>query len=468
MENTFSGKKITVMGLGLFGGGVGVTRFLVRQGAQVTVTDLKSASELSESIKLLDGLPVQFVLGEHREADFKDIDMLVVNPAIPKDSPFLQIARENNIPFETEMNIFFKLCPAPITGITGSNGKSTTTSFLSSMLQGTGRKVWTGGNIGCSLLEHIDEIAPSDLVVLELSSFQLEDLQDTDKSPHIAIVTNIAQNHLDRHGNLENYINAKKGILQHQKSGDYAILNYDDQELRNWAKDRDTQTALGSGKVIWFSAKEKVKYGAYPIEDKIVLNINFYKTTVSCLDKVKIPGAHNIQNILAAASAANILGAKDTHIAEGATSFAGLEHRLEFVSEIGGVRYYNDSKATTPESAIAAINAFNTPIVLIAGGYDKRVFFDRFAVECIKHVKCVILLGKTAKKIASFLFLFGGGMGPEIIQAATLVDAVEKAKARSKTGDVVLLSPACASYDMFVNYEDRGRQFKEQVNRLKD
>jgi UDP-N-acetylmuramoylalanine--D-glutamate ligase len=459
MKNDFSGKKVTVMGLGLFGGGVGVTRFLARQGAQVAVTDLKSAAELSKSIKMLDGLPVQFVLGEHREADFKDIDMLVVNPAVPKDSPFLQIARDNNIPIETEMNIFFKLCPAPITGITGSNGKSTTTSLLSSMLRSTGRKTWTGGNIGCSLLEHIDEISPADHVVLELSSFQLEDLSASGglcKSPHIGIVTNIAPNHLDRHGKLVDYINAKKGILRHQTSSDYAILNYDDPELRNWVK-------ACHGKVVWFSVKEKVKHGAYLVGSKIVLNINYHKTTVPCLDKIKVPGAHNVQNILAAASAARILGAKDTGIAEGAVSFTGLEHRLEFVAEIDGVRYYNDSKATTPEAAIAAINAFNSPVVLISGGYDKGAGFERFAGECIKRVKSVILIGKTSRKISSLIFLWGGGMGPEIVIAASLKEAVEKAKACANAGDVVLLSPACASYDMFVNYEDRGQQFKKLI-----
>ncbi|MBI4007521.1 MAG: UDP-N-acetylmuramoyl-L-alanine--D-glutamate ligase, partial [Planctomycetes bacterium] len=393
MENSFSGKKVTVMGLGLFGGGVGVTRFLVRQGAHVTVTDLKSPSELSKSMEQVGAglprikygaaptcFPVQYRLGEHREADFKDIDMLVVNPAVPKNSPFLQIARENNVPLETEMNIFFKLCPAPITGITGSNGKSTTTALLSNMLRSTGRKTWTGGNIGYSLLEHIEEIKPNDYVVLELSNFQLEDLSASGGprlSPHIGIVTNISPNHLDRHPDMQDYINAKKGIFRHQKSTDYIILNYDDPELRNWAKEC-------VGKVVWFSAKVETQ--------------NF-----ASLRNQKLPGIHNTQNILAAATAANILGAKDTHIAEGLSSFKGLEHRLEFVSEIDGIHYYNDSKATTPEAAIAAINAFNAPIVLIAGGYDKGVSLDRFAEECVKRIKYVILIGKTAEKIASLI-----------------------------------------------------------------
>lgn len=455
MENSFSGKKITVMGLGLFGGGVGVTRFLVRQGAQVTVTDLKSPSELSKSIKLLDGLPVQYRLGEHRKADFKDIDMLVVNPAVPKNSPFLQIAMENNIPLETEMNIFFKLCPAPITGITGSNGKSTTTSLLSSMLRSTGKKTWTGGNIGYSLLEHIEEIKPNDYVVLELSNFQLEDLQFARQSPHIGIVTNIAPNHLDRHNSLQEYINAKKGILRYQKPTDYVILNYDDPELRNWAKEC-------VGKVVWFSAKESGVWsqGSGVNECRFLTQDSRLLTQ----DSSRLPGIHNIQNILAAATAASILGAKDTHIAEGLSSFTGLEHRLEFVSEIGGVRYYNDSKATTPEAAIAAINAFNTPIVLIAGGYDKGTSFDRFAEECAKRAKCVILIGKTAQKIASLIKEKAGGHGQtSLSMAPSLKDAVEKAKACAKAGDVVLLSPACASYDMFVNYEDRGRQFKKLI-----
>ena len=216
---SFKGKKVTVMGLGLFGGGVGAVKYLVSQGADVTVTDLKSAEELSASLKLLDGLPITFRLGKHYEEDFRNVDMLVVSPAVPDDSEFLQIAYNNNVRIDTELSIFFRLCPAPIIGITGSNGKSTTTSLLGEMLKKAGIKTWVGGNIGVSLLKNLGEINPNDVVVLEISSFQLEYLSRIEMSPHISIVTNIAPNHLDRHKVMENYIGAKKAIVQISKRG---------------------------------------------------------------------------------------------------------------------------------------------------------------------------------------------------------------------------------------------------------
>jgi len=232
MYNEFKNKKITVMGLGLFGGGVGIAQFLARQGACITVTDLRSATELSPSIKQLEGLPISYKLGGHHEEDFINADMVIVNPAVPKDSKFIQIARNNNVATDTEINIFFKLCPAPIIGITGSNGKSTTTTFTGEILQQTQRRTWVGGNIGKSLLTHLEEIKSHEIVVLELSSFQLKELYNIKRSPHISVLTNISPNHLDRHPNIEDYIQAKKSIILHQKQDDYTILNYDDHELR--------------------------------------------------------------------------------------------------------------------------------------------------------------------------------------------------------------------------------------------
>ena len=235
---SFKGKKITVMGLGLFGGGVGAVKYLVSQGAEVTVTDLKSAEELSASLKRLDDLPVKFKLGKHDEEDFVNVDMLVVSPAVPDDSKFLEIAFKNSIRIDSELSIFFRLCPAPIIGITGSNGKSTTTSLLGEMLKESGIKTWVGGNIGISLLENLKEIKPDDVVVLEISSFQLEYLARIEASPHISIVTNIAPNHLDRHKTMENYIGIKKAIIHYQQEDDYAIMNYDDPILKKWETDR--------------------------------------------------------------------------------------------------------------------------------------------------------------------------------------------------------------------------------------
>ena len=272
---SFSGKKITVMGLGLFGGGVGAVKYLASQGANVTVTDLKSAEELSASLKLLENLPVKFRLSQHNEEDFINVDMLVVSPAVPNDSKFMQLAFENNIRIDSELSIFFKLCPAPVIGITGSNGKSTTTSLLGEMLKGAGIKTWVGGNIGISLLENLEEIGADDIVVLEISSFQLEYLARIKMSPHISIVTNIAPNHLDRHKTMENYIDAKKVIINYQQEDDYAIMNYDDPTLKKWEGE-------SKGRHLWFSAASELEHGAFLKNNKLIINHDSNRTVIPC------------------------------------------------------------------------------------------------------------------------------------------------------------------------------------------
>lgn len=448
------------MGLGLFGGGVGVAQFLARQGAHVTVTDLRNAAELSVSIKQLEGFPISYKLGGHLDEDFINADMIIVNPAVSKDSKFIQIARNNHVPLDTEINIFFRMCAAPIIGITGSNGKSTTTAIIGKMLQQTPRKTWVGGNIGKSLLTHLEEIKPHEIVVLELSSFQLKELYNTKKSPHLSILTNISPNHLDRHTDMEDYIQAKKGIIAYQKPEDYTILNYDDPELRRWEKEC-------KGRVLWYSAKQTLTSGAFIRGNDLVLSLNGQNISIPCISKIKIPGIHNLQNILAASCAAYLGGANEQHLEKTITAFTGLEHRLEFVREVNGVRYYNDSKATTPKSAIAAITAFRSPVILIAGGYDKGSSLEEFAGICVKHTKAVILIGKTAKKIKE-LILEGNGHKetPSLFTTNTFKEAFQQASSMAKSGEIVLLSPACASYDMFLNYEERGRQFKNMVQTL--
>lgn len=460
LKECFKNKKVTVMGLGLFGGGVGATKFLVSQGAEVTVTDLKSAEELSDSLKLLNGLPVRFRLGKHSEEDFQDVDLLVVSPAVPDDSRFLQIACDNNVHIDSELNIFFRLCPAPVTGITGSNGKSTTTSLLGEMLKKSGIKTWVGGNIGISLLEYLDEIKPDDVVVLEISSFQLEYLSRLEMSPHISIVTNIAPNHLDRHKTLENYIGAKKAIIRYQKEDDYAILNYDDSTLRKWKCE-------SKSRILWFSATKELEQGAFLNNNEIIINHNSKRNVIPCLTQMKIKGLHNIQNIMAAAYAAIATHADVGSITNAITGFTGLEHRLEYVRTINGVKYYNDSKATTPEAAIAGVKAFDSPTIVIAGGYNKKVSLRQFALECVKNTKCVVLIGETARNIQELINnLKGEKAQPEVFVATSLDESVRKAYEISEAGDVVLLSPACASYGMFTNYEERGKRFKELVRRL--
>jgi len=455
---SFKGKKITVMGLGLFGGGVGAVKYLVSQGAEVTVTDLKSAEELSASLKRLDDLPVKFKLGKHDEEDFVNVDMLVVSPAVPDDSKFLEIAFKNSIRIDSELSIFFRLCPAPIIGITGSNGKSTTTSLLGEMLKESGIKTWVGGNIGISLLENLKEIKPDDVVVLEISSFQLEYLARIEASPHISIVTNIAPNHLDRHKTMENYIGIKKAIIHYQQEDDYAIMNYDDPILKKWET---------KGHRLWFSTTKELKHGAFLKNNEIIINHNSKRTVIPCSTQINIKGIHNWQNIMAASYAAVLMHADVVSIKNAITGFAGLEHRLEYVHTINEVQYYNDSKATTPEAAIAGIKAFDSPTILIAGGYDKQVSLHQFAQECVRNTKCVILIGDTAKTIQKLIQdIKGEKTKPEVHMAASLDESVKKAFEVAEPGDIVLLSPACASFGMFTNYEERGKKFKELVSQL--
>jgi len=488
-KESYKNKKVTVMGLGLFGGGVGVTRFLVSQGAYVTVTDLRSAEELSRSIRLLEDLPVNLRLGKHIDEDFSSVDLVIGNPAVPESSRFLQIARDNDIPIDTELNIFFRLCPASITGITGSNGKSTTTALLGEMLKRSGRKTWIGGNIGISLLEHVDKIGQDDAVVLELSSFQLEALGKIMLSPDISVVTNIVPNHLDRHKTLREYIDAKKAIIRFQDEDSYTILNYDDQTVRKW-KDEC------KGNVLWYSVAKELEEGAFLSKNEIVLHFDSKKSVITDKSEIKLKGLHNVQNVLAAVCAAGVTGVPVETIGNAVIHFSGLEHRLEFVRSIHGILYYNDSKATTPEAAIAGIKAFyrsrksdkagedlyansqpyrhgraqgakTAGVIIIAGGYDKGVSFNKFAHECIKGTKCVILTGDTAKKIKRCIQDIKGVNGkPEVYVELSLEEAVIKASTIAREGDVVLLSPACASYCMFTNYEERGARFKELVSRM--
>ena len=460
LKGRFKNKRVTVMGLGLFGGGVGVTKFLVSQGAEVTVTDLKTAEELSQSLKLLNGLPIKLRLGRHFEEDFSNVNLLIVNPAVPNESKFLQIARDNGVCIDTELNIFFKLCSAPIIGITGSNGKSTTTSLVGEMLKESGISTWVGGNIGISLLEHIDEINKDDVVVLEISSFQLDHLNKIKMSPYISIVTNLVQNHLDRHKTMLEYINAKKSIIRFQKKDSYSILNYDDQELKRWENECKSN-------ILWFSATKELELGAFLYKNEIIINYNMKKYVIPCISRIKIKGVHNLQNIMAAACAASIIGSDAKSIVKAIVKFPGLEHRLEYVCSINGVKYYNDSKATTPEAAIAGIRAFDSPIILIAGGYDKGASFNQFAQECVKRTKSVFLFGETAKNIHELIKNVKGKKAkPEVYLAASLDDSIRKTSTVAEVDDIVLLSPACASYDMFINYEERGKRFKELVHHM--
>ena len=447
------GRRVTVMGLGRFGGGVGVARFLADQGADVTVTDLDTPENLADSMAEL-GNEVVYHLGGHRAEDFTDTDLVVVNPAVQPGNEFVRLARESGVPVTTEINLFFERCPARIIGVTGSVGKTTTVSMIGAALGSEG--VWVGGNIGRSLLGKLGRMGAGDLVVLELSSAQLERLGPTGRAPPVTVVTNISPNHIDWHGSMESYVAAKRHIVTNQRVGDVAVLNADDPVLREWAADCPAR-------VIPFSTGGELDEGVFLRDRALVARSGGAETEVLRTDAMTLPGAHNVANAAAAVAACAAVGAGLALAGDRLAAFEGAEHRLEFVREVGGVRYYNDSKATTPESSIAALRAFREPTVLILGGRDKGVEYDELAAEAAR-CRAVVLVGEMAERLDALL----AERAPDVerVRAASFEDVARLAASAAQPGDMVLLSPACTSYDLFKNFEERGRAFKALVARL--
>jgi UDP-N-acetylmuramoylalanine--D-glutamate ligase len=443
-----AGMPVVVLGLGRFGGGIGVSRWLIEQGARVTVTDQADASTLADSIGQLQGLPVTFHLGGHQMRDLDGCRLLVVSPAVPKEkSDFVQAAVARDIPLTSEMNLFIERCPARrVVGITGSAGKSTTTAMIGAILEAacTGRsgpRTWVGGNIGRSLLSDLSAMRPEDVVVLELSSFQLEDLASLQWSPSRAVITNIQPNHLDRHGTMDAYRDAKLNIVRFQKPDGLVFVNEQDVELA------ERVIAAGAGRRLRTFAFEPAYKGV-----------------------VQVPGGHNQDNAAAAIAVARSLGIAGEWIRGGLGGFRGLPHRLEYVVTRRGVRYYNDSKSTTPASARLALEAFDEPVVMLIGGRDKGMSFEALTHLLAERAKGVVCYGEMGDKlyweVRSHLRCASPAGRVEL--AGKLDEAVAKAAAMSRPGDVVVLSPACTSYDQFTNYEQRGETFAQLVRALPD
>lgn len=459
------GKRVLVMGLGVHGGGSGVTRWLVRRGARVTVTDLKKVEELQSSLDALRGLPIQFVLGEHREEDFINSDLVVRNPGVPRESRFLQLAQKHSIPIEMEMGLFFEQLPrggAQVIGITGTKGKTTTTLMVGAILSRANPKTVVAGNLRVSALELLDRIDSDTPVVLELSSFQLEGLEPRRVSPHIAAITNISADHLNRYGSLNDYAEAKATLFRYQQPDDFIVLNFDNRILTRYAP-----RALS--RLVWTSAKRALTEGAYREGNALMWRWGGAREKIIDIDDLRVPGAHTIENALTAMAVASVWGAQPDQIANALADFHGIEHRQEFVRELDGVRYINDTTATAPAATIAAINTFAPTakgMVLIAGGADKSLDFSEMARIIASNVRHLILLEGTATdKIASAVENAGA---KEIIAGRfdSLPRAVEHAKALARGGDVVVLSPGCASFGMFANEFERGEKFKQIVRAL--
>ncbi|MCP4257887.1 MAG: UDP-N-acetylmuramoyl-L-alanine--D-glutamate ligase [Planctomycetes bacterium] len=444
----FAGKKVLIMGLGRFGGGVDCAEFAARAGAKVIVTDSAPPEKLSDSIDKLREFPdIEFHLGSHEPADFRQADIIIANPAVPDDNEFLEIARRNNKFITSQTNIFFKLCPAQIVGITGANGKSTTTALTAHLLRGIRDKnVWLSGNIGNQpLLTILDKIKADDLVVLELSSFQLEQMAQIEKAPKVALLTNLTPNHLDRHGTFENYCAAKENIFKYQKLNDnlpaVSIFNAEDKIAAEWFEKFNKDIGRTC---IRFSTDDVSK---------------------DIRDSFTLPGRANLSNLAAAIAISRHFGIDDEQIKKSLPEFKTLSHRLEFIAEIDGVSWYNDSIATTPQSAMAALEAFEKPKIIIAGGYDKNLSLEELGQKIAVNAKAAVLLGQTAQKIASAIQL-SPQTNIKIQIVNSLSEAVQSAARLAEPGDVVLLSPACASYDMFENFQQRGKEFTKLVREL--
>lgn len=454
------GKEVSVVGLGR--SNLALIRYLTQKGASITARDQKSASALGHVHAELDALGVDFRLGPDYLHQLHTADAVFLTPGMRKDLPQIVEARRRGVLITSEINLFFEECRAPIVGITGSNGKTTTTSLVALLLEAAGHRVYVGGNIGTPLIERVDEISEGSIVVLELSSFQLELLHT---SPRVAVVTNVSPNHLDVHKTMAAYVDAKQHIFRYQSSDDVLVLNADDPTTKGFARQ-------ATGRVVWFSRTREVANGAFLYDGRITIakESRFGRSLadVCAVNEIPLLGAHNVENVLAACAVGAVLGATTGSLRDVVTSFTGVAHRLELVREVGGIAYYNDSIATSPSRAIAGLKAFDRPVHLIAGGYDKGLPFDEFAQVVQERCRSLLLIGETADKIARAVQESSsrGGKSPVIIHCRSLEEAVRRGSRRAAPGDVVLLSPACASYDMFPNFEVRGERFRKAVHQV--
>ena len=453
----YRGRKVTVMGLGLFGGGRGAVDFLVRRGAEVTVTDLRPLEKLAPAVERSATLPVRWVLGEHREEDFAGADLVIVNPAVPRTAPLLARCRELGVPLETEMNLFFKHARGRLCAVTGSNGKTTTTSLIGAMARRRWPGTRVGGNLGLSLLPDAETIGAEEWVVLELSSFQLEDLAPLERRPEVSLITNLSPNHLDRHGSYEEYLRAKREIIARGPSPNVAVLCGEDAVLRSWAMEcprravrfARTGDVIPRAEGVWIDETRGL----------VTAGANGARRLLFESRDLRLRGRFNLLNAAGAAAAALAMGVEPREIRDAVREFRPVEHRLELFLERRGVEHYDDSIATTPESTIGALEALGPDVLLICGGSAKGCDFRRLGAAIASGTKAVFLIGATAGAIEDAIRC--ARRPAEIHRSGTLAAAVAAARATARPGDRILLSPACPSYDQFVNFEERGRRFKE-------
>ena len=442
-------QRVLVVGLGK--SGVASALFLAERGARVAVSDAKSPEQLREEIPVLLDHGISVETGQHGERTFRDQDLIVVSPGVPFDVPQLVHARERGIPVIGEIELAARFLKGRIVAITGSNGKTTTTTLAGEIISAGGQQALVGGNIGTPAITFVDRATDDTWVVLEVSSFQLETIETF--HPHIAVVLNVTPDHLDRHHTFENYVAAKARIFENQRAGDFAVLNADDERCV-------TMASGAKAAVRWFSRLKEVSSGAFVSDGQIVWRDESGQRTIVLVSEIQLKGAHNVENALAGVCVGMLAGVEPAAIRRSVAEFKAVEHRLEFVATVRGVDYYNDSKATNVDATIKALESFPGRIHLILGGKDKGSDYSVLNDLLRERVKRVYTIGAAAAKIESQV------RGTEVLSAGTLEAAVRRASEAAEPGDIVLLAPACASFDQFESYEHRGRSFKDLVRQL--
>ena len=457
----YRGKKVLVVGFGL--SGVAVTRYMAKQGARVTVTDMKQKNELTEFVNACGDLKIEYELGRHNNKTFHTAELIVVSPGVPLNIKPLEEAREKKIPITNEIELAASALKEPLIGVTGTNGKTTTTTLIGEMFAADGKSAYVGGNIGKPLLDYVTDGLKADVVVAELSSFQLELTQKL--IPAVALFTNLEEDHMDRYPDMAAYTYAKKALLRACDKNSFVVLNYDNPNIAKFA----TET---QGKLMWFTKTNPMEVGGefaeqfrgvyYNAAAKQIVAKVVGKEEIYDVSQLRLFGDHNKENLMAAICAARAMGVNPKAIQTVITTFRGVPHRLEFVRKKDGVFFFNDSKGTNVMSVQRSLAAFNrNPIILIAGGKDKNMDFNPLQELVRARCKILILLGEAKEKINRAI-----GDHAETYLVGTFEEAVLLAYQKSRSGDIILLSPGCASYDMFRNYEERGDYFKKLVNQL--
>ncbi len=442
-------KRVLVVGLARTG--IATALFCAARDARVTATDTQAEGELPAAVAELRKAGVGLELGGHRQELIEGADLIIPSPGVPADAPLLQSARSKGVTIWSEIELASRFLKGRLIGVTGSNGKTTTTSLIEHILKNAGFATILAGNIGRPLISCVEKTSDKTIMVAELSSFQLELIERF--RPNISLFLNLTPDHLDRHHTLESYGAAKARIFENQTEADSTVLNADDPGT--------TPYAPAKPHVFWFSRKQRVAEGAFVKENEILFRFEGIEEKVLNLADIPLAGAHNVENVLAAVAATRLAGAEPASVAKGVRSFAGVEHRLEFVAEIGGVRFYNDSKATNADATRKALDAFPGRILIILGGKDKGSDYTALQAPLREKAILALLIGAAASKIEKQI---AGSVAIE--QAGTIERAVETAAHAARPGDVILLAPACASFDQFQNYEHRGRVFKELVQQL--